>query len=1812
MGSNILEAGKRWAAILSCLLGLTAGAGAQISFTPLTFSGMTTVGASSQPVTVTLTAQSSGTLTALAALTGGLPNLDFAITPITCAVNTTLTTGESCTVSVVFSPRFAGVRQGAVVATSGNQLLASTPLSGVGAGSLPVLVPGTINTVAGDGDWIYQRDGIPATEAPIFLPSGLAVDAAGNLFLCDSSNQRVRRVDASTGYISTVAGNGSPGSTGDGGQATAAQLSNPSGIAIDGAGDVFIADSGNNVVRRVDAISSVITTYAGQMGVAGYAGDGGAATSALLTSPRGLAFTPGGDLVITDSGNNAIRLVSVTSNQIQTIAGTGVAGYNQDGIAATLAELNDPYGVAVRSDGAIAIADLENQRVRLVDTSGVISTAAGTGQRNAGTPQEEQLDGPADVAFDPAGDLFIADAGNNRVRVILTTSVIQTLVGTGSEQFAGDGGPANQASLYGPYALFFDAAGNMWLSDTFHNRVRKITGSLLGLTYSAIKVGNVSPPVVETLYNQGNANLILDVPVLNQAALDPGTTTCNQSAMAPVASCNMGVEFAPTQVGANITGSISWPSNAPNVTPVDSLNGEVLSVDVTSVALFSSANPGLLGQPITLTAMVDSDDSGRTGTVTFLEGSNTWCSSVTINSSGRATCVIASLSLGSHTFTASYSGDANNAPSTSPAYTETIKQRPALVLSVAPTPAVVTSNVTLTLTAVDQSGTATGSVVFYDGATALATQALNNSGVAQWSTTALNVSTHTLSAQYAGDSANISGTSNTVSEQINQASTVTALALSSSTATVGAALLFTATVTNNSGPPLTGFVAFKDGTTVLGSVPLVSGASSLTITTLAPGGHTITAAYSGNTDNAPSNSASMAETIEQIATVTTLGADTNPIYAGATLHLTVNVSLAPGATADGALTGSVSFRDGATVLNTVAVNAGGQATLAINTLSVGLHSLTASFTGNTNYSAGNSPVVDETVEQTATQTTLSSASSTTLVGKAASFSVVVSSATGIPTGQVTFRDGTTVLGMVALSAGNAAISITTLAAGTHSITALYAGDSNYIGSTSAAQQQIVQLAQPTLTLSGPANAVDAGTVASFTAALTTPGMSPTGTVILLSGSSAMGTATVSGDGSFHFATSTLNIGSDILTASYSGDANNSAVTSQSVTVVVRQANSTTLLTTSVDPLTEGSPLTLTATVTSDSPNAGGQIRFLDGTTVLGTTALGTNGVASLSPAGLGLGTHSLTAVYSGDTNHAGSTSAPSTELVVQSTSATLLSNNNPAPSGQNVTFTVEVGAAAKPIGGAGQVVPTGAVTLRDNDTPLATATLNSVGEASFTTSALTVGTHTITMTYAGDANFAGAAAQLAQTVIEANTRVTMTASADPAIFAQPITLVATVNSNGTTATGTVSFMDAGTTIGSAQLNATGVATLALSTLAPGAHTVVAQYAGDGAASSSTSAPLTFSVKQTTALTLSSNSNPGLTLSSLSFTVTILNAGAATATGTVDFTEGGTAVGTAALNGAGHATLTLPAMSAGRHAIVASYAGDGANFAGTSAAYNETVQLQVTSTTVTGSATDPENPQQITLIAVVEGQGSVTPSGTVTFSNGNVVLGQAPVGTTGVATLTVDFAQPTQLVTVSYRGDVNYAASQFTATIDAASAAAAAAPFALSVSAPSVTLVSHQHTTVTVTVASAKSFTDTIALGCLGLPNAGTCTFTPSKVTLAAGGTATASLLIDTGNPLGAGSGTNALLANGRSTFLCWLPLGLLAGLLRNKQGRAARRNLGMLLAFAMTIALTIGISGCSGLTTTGTAPGTYTFKVIGTGQSSGITATQTITLVVTQ
>ncbi len=1800
-----------WALLaLLSLLGLSSEAHAGTFSPSQTTFPATSVGSTSAPTLITLTAKAAGTATAPIALTEGVSTLslaEFTITGAgTCGSSPSLSAGQSCTVSATFSPRYPGMRHGAMqLKTSSGQLLASTLLSGLGQGSLPVLIPGQISTVVGDGNHYYQTDGVPATQTSIYLPSGLAVDAAGNLYLADSINNRIRKVDAATQNITTIAGNGYAGSTGDGGPATSAEITTPSGIALDGAGNLYIADTGNNTIRRVDALSGVITTVAGTPGTSGYTGDGGLATSATLRSPQAIALAPDGDLVIADTANAAVRVLTASDGKIQTIAGTGTPGFNGDGVTATSAQLNDPSGVAIRQDGAIAIADLSNNRVRLVTVGGTISTIAGNGtpgySGDGSSATQAELQGPAAVVFDPAGDLLIADNSNNCVRLVYgAPGTIVTLTGTPSDdRFAGDGGPDNQARLHGPDGLFFDAGGNLWISDSFNNRVREVNGSLLTIgPYPTMKVGKTSQPVPETMLNAGNQPLTLSAPALQQASLDTATTTCGQASLSPSVFCDMGVEFAPTSVGATVNGSITWASNAPNVTPVDDLYGQVLTVEPTTTALSSSANPGLLGQPVTLTATVTSADTGRTGTVDFVEGTTTWCHNVLLGANGTASCQIPSLSLGNHSFTGNYSGDNNNAASQSPVFQEVIKQQAALALGVSSSPATVTNNVTLTLSTADSTGTPTGTATFYDGATVLATVPLDASGNASWSTTTFSVGTHTLSAHYSGDGANVPGTSNTKVLEVDQASTVTVLSSGNNNATVGANVTLTANVVANNGPAPTGNVRFLDGTTVLGSTPLASnGSAAFALNTLSPGTHSLTAVYSGDTDDASSTSAAITQTIQQIGTVTTLGADVDPANAGATVHFSAIVSLSPGATADGALTGSVAFSDRGTFLGSAALNASGEATLAVSTLAVGAHSITAHFSGSTNYAPSNSTNLTETVQQTPTSVALSSAASTTLKGQPVNLAALVTSSTGTPTGSVAFKEGSAVLGTVALDAhGSASFSTTTLPGGTHTITAVYGGDANYLAATSTGLQQTVNLAQPTLTLSGPPGAVDAGTAAQFTAFLSAPGVPPSGTLTLSDGSTPISVLSVASSGSFTFATSRLAVGQHLLTAAYSGDANNASATSAALTVTVQQASTATALSANANPLTQRQPLTLMATVTSDSPNQTNGVAFYDGPTLLGTAALNANGTATFTPPGITLGTHSLTAVYAGDSNHAGSTSATLPELVVQSASLSLLSSANPSVSGQSITFTAQIN---------GNPAATGLMAFRSDGALLATVPLNAAGAASFPTTVLSVGTHAVLVTYEGDTNFSTAQGALTQVVLNASTITTFTVGQNPATYGVALPLQVTVSSNGGAATGTVTFFDAGAAIGSGQLDGSGHASLTIASLSPGAHTLQVNYAGDGNASPSISNPLALLVKQTTALAVSSDASPAQTLAPIQLTATITTAGAVPATGMVTFTDGSTDLGSASLDSAGHAVLKLAQLAAGTHVITATYVGDGDNFSSQSAGYNQVVQVRPTATTVTGIATDPANPQQITLIAVVRGAASVPPSGTVNFTSGAVTLGAAAVDPTGVATITVIFETPTQHVTAGYTGDAFYGASQSDAT---AITAGKPAQFTLSLDIPNVTLVSHQRTTLAVTVTSVKGFTDNIGLGCLGLPYAATCTFDHSQLKLNANGTATASLIIDTGNPLGAGTSTTAALER-HSLLFCFSPAALLLTLLRRK-GR--RRIVPALLALLLTLACTSGLSGCSGLQMSGTPPGTYSFKVIGTGQGSNITEAQNVTLVVTQ
>jgi large repetitive protein len=1772
------------------------------------FSGNTSVGQSTQSLSVLVTMSNAGVAAAPQALVQNVAVTidEFAVVAGgTCAAGTSYSAGQQCTVNLIFQPQYPGLRSGVVrVESSGGSFMGATLLAGIGVGSLPVLAPGRIDTVAGDADWIYQGDGALAIDSPIFLPTGVVADTAGNFYLSDSGNNRIRRVDGKTGIISTVAGTGSPGYQGDHGPATQALISAPAGLVLDGAGDLYFADTGNHVIRRIDGFTGVITTVAGTPGVPGNSGDGSAASGAKLTLPEGLAFDEAGDLLIADTGNNVIREVDAVSGFISTIAGTGTAGFNGDGRTAVSAQLNSPWSVSVAQGGTIYIADLSNNRVRSIDhSSGMISTAAGTGARDFSGDGENAtmaaLAEPAAIAIDPAGDIYIADSDNNRVREIsASTGLIQTISGTTSEQFAGDAGPANLASLYGPYALFFDQSGNLLVADMFHNRIRRINALAISLDYATIKVGNISAPQAVNLANDGNASLVLAPAALLNAVEDAATTTCATGATIPSANtCNIGASFAPTVIGDPVLGSITANSVGGSTAPVISLSGQVLSITPTSLSLVSSSNPSLVGASVMFTATVNNGGTTLTGTVVFLDGSTQICSSMV--ATDVATCNTSALTLGQHTITATYSGDSNDASSVA-VLIQTIKQSPLLVLTVGPNPAVVTANVTLTFTATAPFGTPSGTVSFYDGTVALSAANLSPSGIATYPTAQLSVGSHNLSVQYAGDAANASGKSNVVIEVVQKAATVTTLGSSSGSATVGAQVTFTAVVTSADGPMPTGTVQFNDGGTSLGSSAVGSnGTAVFSTVSLAPGNHSIVAIYSGDGNDSTSTSASLGESIQQIATATSLSATPNPMSAGGTLNLVASVTAIGSTTNAGTITGNVTFSEGPTNLGVALVDGSGHAALNLSTLSTGSHSLIASYAGNTNYASSTSPIVVEVVQSTATTATLTSTAATTLAGLASSFTVVISSPTGIPSGSVAINDGGVSIGQVQLNAqGAATFSTTTLSVGAHTMTAVYAGNTNYNTSTSIPLQHTVVLATPSLMLVGPATPVNAGTSFVATVTLSSNGAAPTGTLTLRNGSVPIATVSVAADGTFSFPNLSLAVGTYQLTAVYSGDPNNAAESSAMITVVVQLTPTAASLTSSANPQTMGQNVTLTATVSGGTPVPTGSIKFMDGTVVLGSSAVGANGTAALSTSALAFGVHSISAIYGGDTDHAISTSAAISERIVEPDAVSLASSMNPSIFGTNISFTAK-------ITGAGSEIPSGTLIFRDGTATLGTATLDGTGSASLQTAALAVGSHTIAVSYSGDANFSSASGTLIQTVQSATTQITLTVSANPAVYATAVTFTAVVTGNGGIATGSVEFTDGGVALGNALLDAHGVGALTLSTLAPGSHSIVANYAGDNNIDASSSTPLLVVVKQVTSIALVSSANPSLTLSSIVLTATVSNIGAAKATGTVTFMDGSTQLGTATLNGSEVASLTVPLLTAGSHQLTVSYAGDGTNFASTSSNLVEAVQLRPTGVALTGSPTNPTNPQQVTLISAVSWSGPTAPTGVVTFTNGAIVLGSSQVDSVGIATITVDLQPGSENIVATYSGDASYAGSNSLVT---AISGGVATQFTIQVNPTGITLPSAQHASATITLTSLQDFSDTLQMGCLGLPYAATCTFSTPQVVLAANGNAAVQLVIDTGDPLGAGA--TAKLGNRPSTgvLLCLLPCLLGIGLGARRWKLKASTS----LMFLCLCAMTISAVGCSGLHMNGTPPGTYTFKVTASGMGSGVTLSQTVTLTVTQ
>ncbi len=333
---------------------------------------------------------------------------------------------------------------------------------------------GIISTIAGNGTLGFSGDGGPATAAQLTNPTGVAVDSAGTAYIADTGTHRIRKVSAA-GVISTVAGNGDSGYSGDGGPAITARLSFPTAVAVDSVGNLYVADTGNARIRKVTP-EGVISTVAGN-GTAGFSGDGGPATSAQLDALDGVTIDSGGNLYIADSFNFRIRKVTV-AGVINTVAGNGNPGFSGDGGPATSAQLGNPTGVAVDSAGNLYFSDVHFNRVRKVTQDGIISTVAGNGipgfSGDGGPAISAELNGPIGLVVDSAGNLYISDQGNFRIRKVTADGVISTVAGNGTSALSNDTGPATSLPLVHPTGVAVDPAGDLYIADPDNFTVRKV------------------------------------------------------------------------------------------------------------------------------------------------------------------------------------------------------------------------------------------------------------------------------------------------------------------------------------------------------------------------------------------------------------------------------------------------------------------------------------------------------------------------------------------------------------------------------------------------------------------------------------------------------------------------------------------------------------------------------------------------------------------------------------------------------------------------------------------------------------------------------------------------------------------------------------------------------------------------------------------------------------------------------------------------------------------------------------------------------------------------------------------------------------------------------------------------------------------------------------------------------------------------------------------------------------------------------------------------------------------------------------------
>jgi sugar lactone lactonase YvrE len=1189
--------------------------------------------------------------------------------------------GALCSFPINFAPLTPGMSSAPLKVTDAGGNAYMVGLAGLGTSSAVTFAPGQVSTIAGTTAG-YHGDSGAATAAQLDQPAASAMDSYGNIYIADTANHAIRKIAQGTGIVTTIAGTpGTPGYSGDGGPASAAALSSPSALALDAAGNILIADTGNHCIREISALTANISTIAGTCGTQSFAGDGGAATAAKLSSPAGVAVDSSGIIYIADTGNQRIREVvpatTVTTStgtgnalgvgstgvgSISTIAGTGTAttagsysGTSGDGGLALAATFNGPTALALDFNGNLFIADTQNSTVRKISATGnIISTVAGTGTSSysgdGGSAASATLKTPNGIALDSAGNLYIADTGNNVIRMVLSnTGTISTLAGNGVPALAGDGSGALSASFDQPAGVTVDPSGKLYIADTGNSRLRLVDQTATALSFGTVNPGSSSIAQTAVVTNIGNAPLVFSsfsIPSPYTQQSSGGVDCSSSTTLAAGQSCNVQLVFQPSVAG-NYPGAISITDNALNQ-PTATQTITISGVSDAVPTAFAIANlPGTVSagsvQTLSVSAVSGTTPvASYTGTVHFtstdpktvLPADYTYTSAdagvhsfpVTFETAGSQSLTIADKA------NVNLSGAATTTVNAAAAASVTLLSGNNQVgqlqtaLPIPPTVQIVDAygngvqgaSVVFTAPATGASGT------FSNGSTTI-TVTTDVNGNARASFTTNNVTGSYFITAASGSLAPVSFSI------INSGALPTTLSLSLSPVVAslpyGQSLNLAAKVTpyTNAGNTATGTIAFYDtccvtGATTLGTANIASGAAGFVDAVPITGGHSFSAFYSGDTNFAPSVlQTPIAFTVTQ-ATVTLTGPATTPVVinGGQTGQIAVAIAGQFSGTNIVPPTGSLTYQIGTAAALTAPIALGTASIPIPNTLTSGNYSVTVTYPGDDNYQKASISVPLAIVAQSQT-IAFNPIPTHTYGDQPISLSATASSGLA-PTFKVISGPA---------SVNGATLTIT--GAGAVVVAANQAGNAVYAAALQTTQSFTVNPAALTITAKN----------ASRVFATANPAF--TGTV----------SGAVNGDPFTESFTTTATVNSPVgtypivpsVTGTNLSDYTLSVVNGTLTVTAPPQTTPLASVTSNSNPSLDLSQVTFTATITGTTGTPTGTVTFLDGATPLGTDTL-TAGTATLSTSALAVGAHSITVAYSGDLYFVAVSSGTLTETVV--------------------------------------------------------------------------------------------------------------------------------------------------------------------------------------------------------------------------------------------------------------------------------------------------------------------------------------------------------------------------------------------------------------------------------------------------------------------------------------------------------------------------------------------------------------------------------------